>query len=144
MLTPRSRGLILALGGLLLTGSGAWFGYAHVALVRHGERAPGEVVDLQVRRVRGQKLYHPVVRFRPAGKGETRFTEKVGLWPSPFTVGDRVTVLYRNETGIEPKIDSFWTLWCLPLAMILLGAGCIVAARYEISHVHRQPQRKAA
>ena len=73
-------------------------------------------------------LYYPVVRYRPIGDaGETVFTAKPGLWPSPFDVGDAVTVAYEPADPEDAKIVSVWMLWFLPGAMLLLGIGCLIA-----------------
>lgn len=131
------KAAFLIVGGLLLGGAGLWFALGHADLVRNGERAPGVVVDLSVQKVRGTKLYHPVVRYLPAGEGLTEFKEKTGLWSSLFEIGDAVTVLYFPITPTEAKIASFWTLWFLPLIMVLMGIACIAAGRHSLSEKQR-------
>lgn len=120
----------LFLGGLALCAGGLWFALGHADLVRNGARADGVVIELSIQTVRGSKLYHPVVRYVPAGQGPTRFRERTGLWTTLFEVGEAVTVLYFYDAPTEAKIESFWTLWFLPLVMGLFGIACIMAGRH--------------
>lgn len=125
----RLNAAILVIGGAALIGVGGWWVWYNAEFVTSTERARGEVVELVSRRgAKGMKLYFPVVRYRP---GETAapamFTARPGLWPSPFAVGDAVTVAYRPGDPPEAAIVSFWTLWFLPTTSILLGAACLFA-----------------
>jgi len=52
-----------------------------------------------------------------------------GLWPSPFAVGDAVTVAYDRDAREHAMIGSFWTLWFLPAATAALGVACVFAGR---------------
>lgn len=123
------QSLFLLLGGIAMIVAGSWIATSNAGFVLAAQRAPGIVVDLSKRRVRGATLYHPVVRFRPAAfETPVQFTAQPGLWPSPFDVGDEVTVLYDNADPADARIESFWTLWFLPLATALLGAACLFAA----------------
>lgn len=110
---------------------GAWFGVTSFDFTRHAERAPGVVTQIVGKRsARGMTLYYPMVRFRPAGHGdEIEFEAGPGLWPSPFAVGDAVTVAYDRGTHENAEILSFWTLWFLPAATAALGVGCVFAGR---------------
>lgn len=127
----RLTGFFLVLGGLAMVVGGIWFGAAHFNFVRAAERASGVVTKIVGKRgARGMTLYHPVVRFRPAeGVDEFVFTAKPGLWPSPFAVGDEVTVAYDPDAPEQAMIVSFWTLWFLPAAMAALGLACVFAGR---------------
>lgn len=125
------KAAFLLVGGVLLLGVGAWFAAAHADLARNGGRAPGVIIDFDVRSVRGTKMYHPIVRFRPADAADVQFTERAGLWRSLFEIGESVKVLYAQEDPSKAKIDSFWTLWFLPLCMLLFGVACLVAGRYS-------------
>lgn len=130
-LLKRLTGYFLLAGGLAMVGAGIWFAVDHARFLQRTDRAPGAVVEIVAERgARGMTLYHPVVRYRPADRGDAVvFKAKPGLWPSPFAVGDRVTVAYDRDDPDDAMIVSFWMLWFLPLAMALLGAGCLFAGR---------------
>ncbi|NKB49708.1 MAG: DUF3592 domain-containing protein [Alphaproteobacteria bacterium] len=131
----RLTGGFLLVGGVCLTIAGIWFLVATTDFVRHAERAPGQVMEVVGERgARGSKLYYPMVRYLPHDRGSsTVFKAKPGLWPSPFSVGDTVTVAYRADDPDGAKIVSFWTLWFLPIVLILFGLGCLFAGRHTLN-----------
>lgn len=111
---------------------GAGFTFVNANFLRNSARAEGLVIEVVGKRgARGMMLYYPVVRFRPAERdASVIFKARPGLWPSPFDVGDRVTVAYDARDPDRAKIVSFWMLWFLPGAMMMLGLGCLFAARH--------------
>jgi hypothetical protein len=127
----RLNAAVLVAGGAMLLFLGIWWGWFNADFIRDAERAPGEVVELIARRsAKGMTLYYPVVRYRPgADAAPVDFTARPGLWPSPFEVGDGVSVAYRPGAPAEAMIVSFWMLWFLPAASILLGLACLYAGR---------------
>jgi hypothetical protein len=127
----RLSAAVLVVGGLALGLGGAGFILAHLAFLGGAAHARGEVVAIaRERGVRGMPLHFAIVRYRPAGSREPlEFKAKPGLWPSPFSVGDVVVVAYDPADLADAKIVSFWTLWFLPAAMVLLGVVCVGAGR---------------
>ncbi len=119
----------LLIGGIAMIAVGVWFFFDHARFVGPAQRADGVVEDVVGRRgARGHTLYYPVVRYRPAGRvADVVFTASPGLWPLPFAIGDRVTVAYGPADPSDAKIDSFWMLWFMPGAVVLLGIGCLFA-----------------
>jgi hypothetical protein len=92
------------------------------------QSAPGEVVDMIVRKSQGgydsegtyqapQDYYYPVVAFSlPDG---TRKTVQIGegSWPPAYEVGEQVTVLYDPGKPINARIKSTSSdilMWLLP------------------------------
>ena len=111
--------------------SGAmWFTFDNYRFVRAAETAPGVVVAFHRQRgVRGSTRDHPVVRYRdPESGAVVEFESRFGVWPSPFTVGDDVTVAIRKDPA-RIEIYSFWSLWFLPLLLALFGIACALADR---------------
>ena len=126
----------LLIGGLALIVTGAWFAIDNARFIDGAHRAHGIVEDVVGRRgARGQMLYYPVVRYRPAGGDEIVFTAKSGLWPSPFNVGDPVTVAYQPTGSDNAKIVSFWMLWFLPGAVLIFGIGGVFAGWHTLKKV---------
>ncbi len=125
----------LLVGGLALVLTGLWFVIVNADFLRHADTAPGTVINIVEKRgVRGTKLYHPIVRFRPRhdGTGITFEATPGFTWVSPFDVGDRVKVAYNEDDPEDAKIVSFWTLWFLPAVLVLFGAGCLFAGRQTL------------
>ncbi len=92
--------------------------------------APGEVVDVVMRRTRNsetnelQEYYYPVVSFTPAGGAQMEVQLDEGSWPAAYGVGDPVTVLYDASRPRAARIKSGAStllLWLLPLIMGVVG-----------------------
>lgn len=133
-LKDRLTAALLIVGGVAFLFVGGWIAFVNVDFMRHSSRAPGTVVEVVGERgVKGGTLYHPIVRYRPRPEGAgVTFKAEPGMWPSPFDVGDVVTVAYREEDPSDANIVSFWTLWMLPLTLFLFGAGCLVAGWHTL------------
>jgi len=127
----RCSAAFLIMGGLAMLFVGAWFGIANMNFVNQAERAPGIVTKIVgARGARGMMLYYPIVQFQPIERSASFvFKAKPGLWPSPFDNGDQVVVAYDADNPDDARIISFWMLWFLPGATILLGLGCLLAGR---------------
>lgn len=121
-------GAILALGGLGSLVAGAWHAGAAATFLSATERAPGIVLDLEREHgVRGMPRDHPVVRFiDPASGSAIVFKARVGIWPSPFKVGEAVGVAYDPVDPRRADVDSFWTMWLPAAAFLLFGTMCLV------------------
>ena len=122
-------GGFLAIGGIgCLIGS--FFGVRGArAFLDSTARAPGTVIELQRERgIKGLREDYPIVRFTsPASDAPLTFRSKVGLWPSPFDVGDEVQVAYDPMDPERAEIDSFWTIWLPRVALIVFGSLCLGA-----------------
>ena len=129
-----SAAFLIAAGAVFLL-VGGWVAYVNIDFMRHSSRAPGTVVEVVGERgVKGGTLYHPIVRYQPRSDGAgVTFKAEPGMWPSPFDVGDAVTVAYKEHDPSDANIVSFWTLWMLPLTLFLFGAGCLVAGRHTLN-----------
>lgn len=119
---------ILALGGVFLVAAALYWVAGVIELTAQGERAPGLVQDIEVRKVRGTPLRHPVVIFEAGDDRLVRITDRAGLWPSPFEIGQQVEVVYPPGQPREARVVSFWTLWLLPLLTLVFGSLCGLAA----------------
>ena len=125
-----SIGVVLLLGSLLV--------YDHTAsFVRRAARTQGTVTAL-VRHLSTDYSnpngsvtrpvtysYQPVVRFQH-GAQQIQFSDSVATSPPAYHVGETVTVLYLESNPYDARIDSFTSLWALP--MIFGGIGTIFLA----------------
>ena len=133
----------MVVGGLGLAVAGGWFTVDNAVFLSQTNRASGTVVLVEkVRGHRGTSIYYPSVRYRHGKTGEqTSFKSRPGLWPSPFAVGDRVTVAYRSDDPANAKVVSFWTLWFLPTCTILVGLGSICGGLSTLTERRREQTR---
>ncbi|MEH2067024.1 MAG: DUF3592 domain-containing protein [Nostoc sp.] len=69
--------------------------------------------------------YYPIVQFTTHAGEPTVFESNSGSDPPGYTRGDRVEVLYRPDKPGSAKINSWLSLWLLPL--IFIGLGSIFA-----------------
>jgi len=132
--TKRWAGYFLAVGGIAMIVAGIWYGAESMAFLDTAARTDGTVIALKRERsAKGMALDHPVVRFTHPESGEAvEFKSRFGIWPSPFAVGEPVEVAYDPADPSQAKIDSFWTIWLLPLLLALFGLACLVAGYHTL------------
>jgi Ca2+/Na+ antiporter len=110
--------------------------------VAREQKAPGEVVDLTVRKSQGgydsegtyqapQDYYYPIVAFSlPDGTIKTVQLSE-GSWPPAYEKGEQVTILYDPAKPINARIQSTTSdilLWLLPGITGVIGVGFLIAA----------------
>ncbi|MDX1484818.1 MAG: DUF3592 domain-containing protein [Alphaproteobacteria bacterium] len=125
---------IMGILGLGLAIAGGWFVYGNHQFLAATKRTEGTIVAVTAKRsAKGMTLYHPRARFNEPRTGRSvAFTSRVGLWPSPFGVGDKVVVAFDPNNPDDAKIVSLWTLWFIPGAMIALGALAVLLAASRV------------
>jgi hypothetical protein len=64
---------------------------------------------------------YPDVTFTDTRGATVRFSDHVGSNPSPFKVGDHVTVLYQPAKPETAMIDRGWRNWESILGLLLMG-----------------------
>lgn len=125
--------LFLILGTLLLLG--ALIVYQHTAsFTRRAARAQGTVTALlphlstdttntngSVSNPTSRYTYQPVVRFQ-YGAQQIQFSDSMASSPPAYRVGETVSVLYLESNPYDARIESFMSLWFLPLFFGGLGA----------------------
>lgn len=116
--------------GIIITLFAVWFTAQHIHLYFMGQRASGEVVDVEERLRfsgdRNKKIYfHAVIEFTDAEGNGFRFTHGYGSTRRKPEIGSRLPVLFFDPT--KARVNSFMGMWAGPLAAIILGAGCLYA-----------------
>ena len=108
---------------------GVWYTVEAMEFLDATARTDGTVVALKRERsAKGLAEDHPVVRFVAPETGEAvEFKSRFGIWPSPFAVAERVEVAYDPADPSRAKINSFWTIWFLPLLLGVFGLACFAA-----------------
>jgi hypothetical protein len=66
-------------------------------------------------------VYQPVVRFDHDGQ-RTEFNDSIASNPPAYHVGETVTVLYLESNPYVARIDSFTSLWLVPMIFGCIGA----------------------
>lgn len=107
---------MLGIGGLILAG-GLALGWNSLQLVRHGDRATAEVVELR----REDDMYAPVLRFR-LPNGEMKEVKDLATGAPGFAVGDKVFVFYDRRDPGSFRIDTFERLWLS--SILVVGFAC--------------------
>ena len=122
--------IFLGVAGIML--AIAAFSAFHALRTQSREQsAPGQVVDLVVRRTRDSSTLeiteytYPVVEFAAPGQPLQTVQLSEGSWPPAYAVGDQVTVLYDPQQPRNARIKSFAStllLWLLPAITTFVGA----------------------
>ena len=122
-------GTIFSFIGLVFVILGFSFFISTYTFLNKGTKTSGQVTKLvsmksQMDRDWNRDLYYPKISFTDQ-KGEViTFLSNSGSNPSRYSVGNTVTVLYKQDSPQNVVIASFDNLW-LP-TLIFGGAGVIV------------------
>lgn len=137
--TKRWAGYVLLVGGIVMAITGVWQIFEGQAFLDNTARAEGTIVALKRERgAKGMAEDHPVVQFTAPESGATfSFKSRFGMWPSPFSVGEKVDVAYDPTNPVRARINSFWTIWFVPILINLFGVACLAAG----SHTLRRNRR---
>jgi Protein of unknown function (DUF3592) len=127
-----TRGMILAAAGVTLLGVVLPLQLRTRALLKHGVKVQGTVVDAEEEtgwlNNRIYRTYHPVVRFTTTDGRTVTFTSGLGFSGRPDRIGSAVPVRYHHDDPEVAEIDRAY-LWMVPAAPSLLaGVGLLVAA----------------
>jgi Protein of unknown function (DUF3592) len=132
-LAPTPRGLILVAAGVTLLGVVLPLQLRTRALLKHGAKVQGTVVDVEEDTGRGydnlpSRTYHPVVEFTTADGRTVTFTSGLGFSGRQPRIGSAVPVRYHHDDPEQAQIDRAY-IWMVPAAPpLLVGLGLLVAA----------------
>ena len=120
----RRAGAFLAGIGVVVTSIGIGIGIKAWHFGASAREVEGTVIrmDRQVRK--STFTYSPVVSYEINGR-TFQLQSDVATSPPAYSVGEKVTVLYRAEQPADGQIKSFSEQWVLPL--ILSGFGTVLA-----------------
>ncbi|MEN0106375.1 MAG: DUF3592 domain-containing protein, partial [Pseudomonas sp.] len=119
--------LIFALGGLIMLALAGYMAYLKLQFIQSAVQSRGEVIALEQRQAsigskKDQVVFSPVVRFRDEAGTEVTFTDGLGQYPAGYAVGERVSVLYPRGNAQQAEINSFGSLWGLPIGFASMGS----------------------
>ena len=127
--------LFMMLGPTLLV-SGIFLFFRQRARIARSVSAEGIVIELIPRRASGEfiyekteqgvklekkYLYRPRVRFRTQDGRTIKFTPSIAMRPSPYQVGDRISILYEPDRPHQAQVNRFVYLWFYSIMFIIFG-----------------------
>jgi len=93
--------------------------YIQSKTLRQSIQAQGTVVNLSQNSQ--SNTYYAVVTYQTKQGKKIQFTDKMGMSIPPYTIGQRVTVLYSPQKPYQAMINrGFWN-WLIPVALAGLG-----------------------
>ena len=143
---PRRVGALFCIAGLLAFAI-ALIPVRRLIELRSGSRAEGTVLWLEMSTTsNNHNSRFPEVQFTAADGSTVRFLDRAGANPSPYKVGDRVTVLYQPGKQDTAMIDHGLGNWepvggLLVLGTILLSLG-VMALRNTVAVRQTEPVRR--
>ena len=87
-------------------------------------RARGEFIRVKTEdgvKLEQKYLYRPVVRFRTRDGHTIKFSPSISMRPSPYQVGDRISILYEPDHPKQAQINRFIYLWFYSIMFISFG-----------------------
>ncbi len=130
----RWAGYFLVAGGIVMAATGVWQVVESTEFLDATARAEGAIVALEREKsAKGMPVDRPIFIFTAPETGVTfPIKSRFGIWPSPFSVGETVEVAYDPGDPAQARINSFWTIWFLPLLLALFGAACLFAGSHTL------------
>lgn len=122
--------ILLPLGGLIMLGVAAWYGYSSYIFSTNGIEVQGTVVRLAEVSDADGTSYSPV--FRYVVDGQVYDYESVNASDPPtHSVGDVQALLVDPDDPSRARQNSFWELWLLPcilgpIALVMLFFSLII------------------
>ena len=126
------RGLLLTLSivsglsAIIVLALGARFFLVTQELLRIGQRAMADVVDVERKESKNGWVFHPVLSFRDRHDKTIKVHYPIGSRPSPYEKGDRISIIYKVDNPSEVRIDRFLDLWIAPILCAGLGAAGLI------------------
>lgn len=113
-------GGIFSLFGVLFGGIGLIAFLSTRNFLKTSISRDGTVIELNLYEDFDSSVYYPVVTFKFEGE-EYQFQGDSGSDPPSYHEGEKVRVSFQAEHPNEAKINSFFSLWMLPLIFGLFG-----------------------
>ncbi|GAA3765489.1 DUF3592 domain-containing protein [Terriglobus aquaticus] len=114
-------GPVFCLAGLVVLATAA-IPVRKLIELQKGTRTEGVVLWLEINPSNNHRnIRFPEVQFTAVDGAAVRFLDRAGANPSPYKVGDRVTVLYLPAKQGTAMIDRGWRNWEPVAALMVLG-----------------------
>ncbi len=121
----KGMGLAFAIVGIiLLLISGSTYRNTN-RFIRDSRHATGRVIRFERKMSnsnnRGKYLFAPVIEFEIESGEKVQFVSSSASTDPGDKIGDKVDVLYNPRAPQSVTINTFWSLWFLPLFLGVLG-----------------------
>tara|TARA_R110002072_G_scaffold303099_1_gene493442 strand:+ start:158214 stop:158615 length:402 start_codon:yes stop_codon:yes gene_type:complete len=117
--------------GAMISLFAVWSTLKLVWLLMTGERTQGRIVgfDQKLRSVGDKKrlYYHARIEFHTISGEPVLFTYGYGSAIQPGEIGQNMPVIYALAAPEKAVVNSFMGVWAGPLAVTVLGVGCLYA-----------------
>jgi len=117
--------LILILIGFITLVNGIITFVKNNNLIKKGKIVKGVVFKLEQKDITRRSLY-PIIRFLNEKQEWITFQSAFATYPSPYTEGDEVEVIYDSEFPNEAEIYSKNKMQYLPILFIIGGIILII------------------
>ena len=116
--------MMIALPGIIFAiVGGVWWFNVH-NFVQSAERTEGTVVELVEKSGdRGGLLYSPVIEYTDQQGQQHKYRSNASSNPSPYSVGDKVPILYDRERPDSANIDHWLYLYLFPWVCLGIAAA---------------------
>ena len=116
--------IILALPGIVFAiVGGVWWFNVH-RFVQSAEHAEGTVIELvESSGNQGGRTFSPVVEYTDHQGKQHKYRSNVNSNPSPYSVGDKVSILYDRDHPSSATIDHWLYLYLFPLVFGIIAAA---------------------
>ena len=111
--------IFLGVGSIMLAGAALSFMHTR-QFVHSSSVGDGVVIENVWRESSGRRRsgsFYPRVRYRTMSGQDFVIISNTGSRPPSFRVGERVQILYSPDNPTRARIDSFGSLWALPLVL---------------------------
>jgi hypothetical protein len=101
-------------------------------IINNGVSVEAQVVNVNVNRMNKKTYYEPEIRFATVN-GETvnaKLNETSGS--SPYSVGDKVKIIYSKDNPNKIIVDSFFSKYGFPVIFITAGALLIIIGLLKV------------
>jgi Protein of unknown function (DUF3592) len=115
-------GAIFCIAGLAIFAT-TYIPVHRLLLLRTGTRTEGTVLRLEENTSNNNRGLFPVVQFTSTDGAVVHFLDRAGSNPSPYKVGDQVTVRYQPGKQDTAMIDRGFRNWEPVGALLLLGTA---------------------
>jgi hypothetical protein len=120
-------GLAVCFAGIVLLAVGVYLLMDRMQFTDKSIQAEGTVIEVETSRRNNSTYYKPVISFKALNGNTYSFASDTGTNAAlDYNKGDKIMVRYPENKPEMARIDSFFSLWGLPLA--LLGAGIAIGS----------------
>jgi Protein of unknown function (DUF3592) len=131
---PGQTGLVFCIAGLVIIAF-SYFPTHQLRELRSGTRTEGKVLRLAESGGAHHHALYPQVQYTNTEGATVSFWDHQGANPSPYQVGDQVTVLYLPGKKGSAMIDHGKRNWDSVIALLLLGSTLLALGLFTLKNL---------